>query len=960
VIQFVKLNNGIPYDVRCGCVLCNECSPSAACLECTGSCVVCRGLVPPVPKELGVEWKGWRLSSLVRARSAALQGACIMNDATRLRSLIVEVDQLLADGDLVMNEVISIFNSPSLLVEASNRLFFECVDVLLGCRHVARDYTWSRHPANKVITDYDISVEDAIRVIDALEKGGVNFNTSDDAAEEVDTLLTRAIGMAYSNTDKGLAVVERLLRVRDIDIYAKAPLDWATYYGLGSIVKLLLAAPGMDVNRVNGNFSPLGVAIYYGRFEIADMLLAHPDINVKQCPVNWEGYTLVCQVIDTIYQNYLFRTFNAHGQEELLSFLKRLLLVPGIDVNAGAPLVKAIDYEMPSVFELLLTVPGIDITQCDSRRRSVLIASIEWSSTVYICRFFNVPAEWTWTSRAAPLVKLIEESGIDPALLNAPDDLGRTPLYLACLSRNMEAFDFLQVHMPDAFSESIGSVSSQKMSCFHAALLCNFQDVNGTDGTFWLQEVAGPYTFSHKLQNIAKRYLPGNEIRPKRETWSARRGGDRQEFEYWRRRKLNCFRDEKNFWFDHLVTMLEHKPAAHILERLLSLPHADPTTIDDYGSTPFLLACESEDIESVKVFLSSRHGTRLVDLYGAEALMIGLTQSDEMMDVLLEHGCANASIGYQLLQACRTGNGAQDLIESLRLDEAETARLINGNHSTSFVVCYSDIKTDRAPGQLDTTLPFTPPIVMAAARGHKDLVAWFLSIPGVDPNVADYLGDTALIKACEWSYLEIVIMLLRNPLVDHRKLNQFGMTALRTAWDNGSDACIEAFLEWPFTPLTYYQFGFVSSVRADGDDADLTSMNDDTFATDNSFGKLQWFNLRHLRGPRHGPIRTKDHLTIHKFMRGAKLVRIVPFDGIQTDDSDASPPSDPLGRQVANKHPRSARKQPTRRVEEIQGGDPAFHRGPAMVHRVTTKSQEVRRREQNKPRYCGGATNEDR
>ncbi|KAJ8603287.1 hypothetical protein CTAYLR_006957 [Chrysophaeum taylorii] len=38
---------GLPYDVRCGCHICPFCRPGAQCDQCDGSCVVCRGLVPP-------------------------------------------------------------------------------------------------------------------------------------------------------------------------------------------------------------------------------------------------------------------------------------------------------------------------------------------------------------------------------------------------------------------------------------------------------------------------------------------------------------------------------------------------------------------------------------------------------------------------------------------------------------------------------------------------------------------------------------------------------------------------------------------------------------------------------------------------------------------------------------------------------------------------------------------------
>jgi len=38
-----------PYDRRCSCPICPDCRPGAPCAQCTGSCVVCRGILPPGP-----------------------------------------------------------------------------------------------------------------------------------------------------------------------------------------------------------------------------------------------------------------------------------------------------------------------------------------------------------------------------------------------------------------------------------------------------------------------------------------------------------------------------------------------------------------------------------------------------------------------------------------------------------------------------------------------------------------------------------------------------------------------------------------------------------------------------------------------------------------------------------------------------------------------------------------------
>jgi Ankyrin repeats (3 copies) len=416
-----------------------------------------------------------------------------------------------------------------------------------------------------------------------------------------------------------------------------------------------------------------------------------------------------------------------------------------------------------------------------------------------------------------------------------------------------------------------------------------------------------------------------------------------------------------------LDKLIASKPAHPILERLLALlPNhpskgwqidtdrvgADPGWVDEFGSTPFLLACESGDIESVRVLLSSTHGPRLIECHGAQALTVGLVQSDEMLAELRKYGCANTSVEYLVLEACRSGVGAKELIETVGSDDATKAALINAaGFSKDFISVFSSAPTGglQAP-VLDPALPsnrpltigLTPPFVMAAARGHTALVEWFLSIPGVDPNLSDHMGDTALIKACEWNHLDIVSMLLRHPLVKIDKMNQLGMTALRTAWDNGSDDCINAFPAC--LHLDDHQFGFEGYDCCDWDEYCFFDI---------------WIDLWQLPQP----ICTDDYCTDFIYMERLKMVSILGFnyhgfdpsfyseDGcpvtLEGDDSPVSPPSDPH----VSKQPRRPRNRPVRPVMEAQGGHPAFHRGPAMVRRMTAKALQVRRREQKKINY---------
>jgi len=67
ISKYISINDGgIPYDTRCGCVMCSDCRFNRPCQDCSGDCCVCRGYVNPSPNECianlahntrGKQWK---------------------------------------------------------------------------------------------------------------------------------------------------------------------------------------------------------------------------------------------------------------------------------------------------------------------------------------------------------------------------------------------------------------------------------------------------------------------------------------------------------------------------------------------------------------------------------------------------------------------------------------------------------------------------------------------------------------------------------------------------------------------------------------------------------------------------------------------------------------------------------------------------------------------------------------
>ena len=57
----------IPCDDRCGCAICPDCKPRKPCSECPGTCVVCKGIVPPGPDGLNNAEK-WNVPVVEKSR----------------------------------------------------------------------------------------------------------------------------------------------------------------------------------------------------------------------------------------------------------------------------------------------------------------------------------------------------------------------------------------------------------------------------------------------------------------------------------------------------------------------------------------------------------------------------------------------------------------------------------------------------------------------------------------------------------------------------------------------------------------------------------------------------------------------------------------------------------------------------------------------------------------------------
>ncbi len=135
---------------------------------------------------------------------------------------------------------------------------------------------------------------------------------------------------------------------------ANEALQWAVLKNRNECVRLLLAAPGIDVNTADKyGWTPLNVAAHGGHTECVRLLLAAPGIDVNKV-YKYYDWTPLCWAASC-------------GHVECV---KLLLAAPGIDVNkadneGATPLYVAAKNGKVECVKLLLSAPGIDVNKAD-------------------------------------------------------------------------------------------------------------------------------------------------------------------------------------------------------------------------------------------------------------------------------------------------------------------------------------------------------------------------------------------------------------------------------------------------------------------------------------------------------------------------------------------------------------------------------------------------------------------
>jgi len=470
----------------------------------------------------------------------------------------------------------------------------------------------------------------------------------------------------------------------------------------------------------------------------------------------------------------------------------RLLQVPNIDVNTSFPLMRCLrnglmDVAKYQAYLRLLSHPHTDLSQCDGEGKGLL--------------FFCVQNGLLENEVGKVLLEEAEKRGVD---INFADHHGRTPLFMACLSWQTSVMDILFERVSNAAAD-VTKVDDKGTSCFHAALLGNFRDIGCKPENF-LEKAKSPFHFS-KLDE-------DGQFEEHKEDRDVDDGSSTP---------LDTG-DEKQ---KGAVS------AATIIKKLLALPGADPLCVDSYGSTPFLLACESCDIPSLQALLSSDHGPRMVEAFGDEALLVAIclinNRYKQVFDLLKNAGCRNESIEYAFVEAVRYSRfkEVKDILTSLTEQPERVTLLVNGKvfpNTTGFVTCLNTAEASATKGK---GFFLTPPLVLAAVNGDLEMMRLLRSVPDINLNATDCYGNTgkqlllythrfahihslthshtyaqthtkiyiALIMACAYNHVPCMQFLLRESLVKTRLCNMEGKNALRVAFDCGSDDCLNRFIQ---------------------------------------------------------------------------------------------------------------------------------------------------------------------
>jgi ankyrin repeat protein len=251
---------------------------------------------------------------------------------------------------------------------------------------------------------------------------------------------------------------------------------------------------------------------------------------------------------------------------------------------------------------------------------------------------------------------------------------------------------------------------------------------------------------------------------------------------------------------DFIRSLMEATSKGHLeVVRLLLLFQVDPDSTHD-GTTALTLAVEAGHLEVVRLLLVARANANLEPIRTAVSPLFCAAYHGhvDIMRCLVEVGHADLRLLTDkfgvtaLLFAASRGDidVVRYLVDECRCDvnqatpdSGETPLYVAVTYNCPNVVRFL---LDRRANVDQVTLEGVTPLLLAAYRGHRDVVRALLARPDIDVNFSGDTGMTPLLVATKYGRLEVVRLLLARPDIDVNFPDDTGMTPLMVAAKNGS------------------------------------------------------------------------------------------------------------------------------------------------------------------------------
>lgn len=605
-----------------------------------------------------------------------------------------------------------------------------------------------------------------------------------------------------------------------INKYGETPLHLAAYNNTIDCLKLLLAIPGIKLNKGEKGLghTPLHQAIFHNNIECVKLLLNTPGININRRP-RYRGYYIGmsfpgCTPLYTAAEN---------GHTECIELL---LAQKGILVNKGdgtgdTPLHAAAENGHTECLKLLLNTPDIQVNKKGAKqygqskrfRPTALEQALANKSNIHTecvkallehpgINTKNIPAAILAVAKNAPdeLQRLITDS----AEVNRRDRWGYTALHHAVLSNNPACVKILL--QANAITPNLNN-NIYKSSAIELAtglgyteclklLLASDKVKRDAKTLYTAARNDKPACEKLLLQDahIAATYSPSelavihDDVETLRKLIA--KGAD-----------INAAVDDEGQTLLHIAASDdEHHDC---LQLLLNQAKINPNAADKWGASPLHVAAYYDASKNITALLE--HPATDIN----KATNNGITPWDSGAEkyrarrILKERGAKGRKWHYLFTRPWSVGCiwlGAalgllgtchySDKYDSLSKVIIEAAA--NGDIYTLGELVHAGADLDYAPDALRAAY-----YDINTSENAKDCFLFLLSQPGVEPNETDYNDSTLLHMAAANGNTEIVEALLATPHIKAHLSDKDGNTPLHLAARNGHKDCVNLLLKAP-------------------------------------------------------------------------------------------------------------------------------------------------------------------